>query len=60
MGVIINHMRSSFTAHTDMMWPDFADLAYGQFDKPHDNVRLVFRIPRDLSTVLSNLDCTKD
>ncbi|KAI0293473.1 hypothetical protein BC826DRAFT_969203 [Russula brevipes] len=57
--VVNDKTKHTFDARTDMVWDEFAERAYSHFDKPHDNVRLGYRVSGDTSA-MSQLTCAND
>ncbi|KAI9438030.1 hypothetical protein H4582DRAFT_2057534 [Lactarius indigo] len=42
--VINDHIKSAFTAQTDMIWADFREEVHRYLDRPRSGVRIMFRI----------------
>jgi len=57
--VVNDKTKHTFDARTDMVWDEFAERAYSHFDKPHNNVRLGYRVSGDTSA-MSQLTCAND
>jgi hypothetical protein len=54
-----DHVRRTFSAHTNMTWEDFGGRVQKQFDRPRDKVHLGFCISGD-ARVMSDLACESD